>query len=454
MAAAFGRRAAFVARVVACCGLALLTACAATASPQPPPPLDDGKPLVVASGADLTTSTGDGIRARLIAQWNAQPGHRKAKLVELPDAADDQRSELVGALQSGTADYDVVNLDITWVPEFADSGLIRALPASMVGSDFLPQAAATGRWKGRTYAVPFNSDVGLLYYRTAGLTAASKTPADLARYRSVGDLLADVRPVGRFAYATQLRAYEGLTVNTLEAFWNAGVNLVSAGGRYTGSVGGLVAGLDELARLQVGEATTPDSLDADETASLEEFEQGGSVLLRSWPYAFDRLDASLDPSVGFGVARLPGYAALGGQSLAVAATSAHPSDAQALIRFLTDPASERQLLAAGFAASRTSVYGMAGVDCATDPAARYYDRPVRGAPEPSASSPSASGRPGYTAVLWCALQQARARPATAHYVTFSGVLQREVHRFLTRRTSAQQTAATLQAELGRALGGR
>jgi multiple sugar transport system substrate-binding protein len=438
--------------VIAAC--ALLTACSGAGTPQPPPPLDDGRPLIVASGADLTTSDGTGIRARLIAEWNAQPGHRKAKLVELPDAADDQRSELVGALQSGTADYDVVNLDITWIPEFADSGLIRRLPASMVGSGFLPQAAATGRWKGRTYAVPFNSDVGLLYYRTAGLTAASKTPADLARYRTVGDLLADVRPVGQMAYTTQLRAYEGLTVNTLEAFWDAGVSLVDGGGRYTGTESQLVTGLDELARLDIGGATNPESLDADETASLTQFKQGASVMMRNWPYAFNQLDAGLDPSVSFGVTRLPGYAALGGQSLAVAATSAHPDDAEALIRFLTDESSERQLLSAGFAASRTSVYGMAVTDCATDPAARHYDRPVRGAPEPSADSSAPAGRPGYTTVLWCALQQARARPATAHYVTFSGAIQREVHAFLTGRVSVQRTARVLQGELGKALGGR
>ncbi|KJY44457.1 ABC transporter substrate-binding protein, partial [Streptomyces sp. NRRL S-444] len=82
--------------------------------------------IVLASGRDVTGK--GGIRQQLIDAWNAQQegkgsGHR-ARLVELPGSADQQRSQLLGALQSGSAEYDVVNLDVTWVPEFAAAGLV------------------------------------------------------------------------------------------------------------------------------------------------------------------------------------------------------------------------------------------------------------------------------------------------------------------------------------------
>jgi multiple sugar transport system substrate-binding protein len=443
--------------------LALTAACATTTAPPPGPSPDTSRPLLVASGADLTTPgspAGTGVRRTLIDEWNRLHPTRPARIVELPNATDDQRSELIGALQSGSATYDVVNLDITWIPEFADSGLIRPLSGlALPDDDFLPQAAAAGRRNGRTYAVPFNTDVGLLYYRTDDLLKSGTRPSDLAAFHSVGDLLAAVRPLSHNTYTTQLAAYEGLTVNTLEAFWTAGVNLVDGEGRYTGTEDDLRKGLDELNRLTIANYLNPASLEADESVSLAQFTQGASVLMRSWPYAYNRLDAALDPSsplTRFGVARLPGVAALGGQSLGVAATSTRPDDAAELIRFLTGRSSQRELLQAGFAPARRSAYGVEDSACtAANPAAWYYDRPVRKGSEPSASPTHEGERPGYTTLLWCALREARARPATAHYVTFTRLVQREVHRMLaTHDPGVDETAHRLQERLARALGGR
>ncbi|WP_406266208.1 extracellular solute-binding protein [Actinacidiphila glaucinigra] len=423
-----------------------------TTAPAPEP--DRSRPLIVASDADLTAGGQPGVRRALIDQWNRRNPDRPARLVELPSASDEQRSELIGAFQSGTAAYDVVNLDISWIAEFADSGLLRPLDPALVDGDFLRQAADAGRWKGRTYAVPFNTDVGLLYYRTDDLAKAGRRPADLRGYAKIGDLLADVRPLGHAAYTTQLRAYEGLTVNTLETFWTAGVELVDGDGRYIGTEDGLREGLDELGRLGAANNLNPESLEADESVTLAQFTEGQSVLMRNWPYAYNRLDAALAPGVRFGVARLPGVAALGGQSLGVAATSDRPGDAADLIRFLTGRGAQHALLSAGFAPARRSAYGAGDVNCDDphDPRAWFYDRPAGRGSEPS-PSPSAA-TPGYTTLLWCALQAARARPATAHYVTFTRVLQREVHGMLAAHRSADASAERLGGRLGRALGGR
>ncbi|AEW95745.1 MULTISPECIES: extracellular solute-binding protein [Streptomycetaceae] len=450
------RRRGRLAGLLLAAALALPAGCGSGPSAAPPRPLDDGRPLVVASGADLTTGSGAGIRSHLIDRWNADPHHRKAVLVELPWAADGQHSELVGALQSGAADYDVVNLDITWIPEFAAAGLIRPLPDTMVDSGFLPAAAATSRWQGRTYAVPFNSDVGLLYYRTADLAEVGLKPADLGGYASVGDLLSVINQHGRPIYTTQLREYEGLTVNTLEAFWDAGADLVDAKGRYIGTDNGLRKGLEALRGLGVGGTTDQRSLDADESDSLAMFvqgKQGAGMLMRNWPYAFNRLDAGLPPGTGFGVTRLPGVAALGGQSLAVTTGSDHPDDARELIRFLTGDSSERALLDAGLPAARTSAYDPRGITCGT-PSTSSVEVDRQGGKERSAVT--AAVRRRWTEVLWCALRQARARPASTHYVPFSRVLQREAHRFLLNPTGTaeQQAVDDLPGELGKALGGR
>ncbi|UWM50403.1 extracellular solute-binding protein [Streptomyces carpaticus] len=439
--------------------LAVLAGCpGAPESGRDGGPVDDGRPLVVVSGADLTSREGEGVRQALIDEWNADDGNRPARLVELPRTEDGQRSELIAALQSGSADFDVVNLDTTWVPEFAEAGLIRPLDDALLEAGFLAQAAEAGRWRGRAYAVPFNTDVGLLYYREDLLAALGGTPEDLLADGTLGALI-DARPAGQEhpLYITQLRPYEGLTVNTLEALWSVGVELVDERGRYRGTEAELRRGLAELLRVADGAKLSERARDADETVALREFTGDGGgdgpsgvVLMRNWPFAYPQLDATLPAQTGFGVLRLPGAAALGGQSLAVPAGSARAADAERLIRFLTaEPGSQRRLLEAGFAPALREAYGAAEPDCAAAPrvvrrteAQRVPEGAVRGLP------------PGYPEFLWCALQEARARPASPYYPAFSRELRQEVAQLLAGGGSLEGTAERLHQSLALALEGR
>ncbi|GAA1924289.1 hypothetical protein GCM10009716_35710 [Streptomyces sodiiphilus] len=426
-------------------------------------PADDGRPLVVVSSADLTTRDGRSVRRELIDAWNAIEGNREARLVELPSGADTARSQLVASLQSGTADFDLLNLDIVWIPEFAEAGLIAELDEELLEPDFLPQAARAGRWRGAVYAVPFNTDVGLLYYRTDLLGELDRGPERL-REETLGELLGNwPRGARHPLYITQLASYEGLTVNAMEALWSSGAELVDEDGRYVGSREELEAGLRELERI-TGAEINPLADEADETLSLREFsdEDSGTVLMRNWPYAATQLDAALPPDVGFGITTLPGAAALGGQSLAVAADSVRARDAEKLIEFLTHPGtdSQRSLLRAGFAPALRDAYrleGSGGPDCHRS---RFFARPEppsgdRRELPPGAPSGSAPvyGAVGYAELLWCALQEARPRPATPHYPEFSRLLRTEVKRMLddkgwTPRSAAEALHEALPGVLG------
>ncbi|MER5668278.1 extracellular solute-binding protein, partial [Streptomyces mirabilis] len=210
----------------------LLTACTGGGQAGPGASVSPGASgdIVVASGRDVTGK--GGIRQQLIDAWNAQQDREHsdvhARLVELPGSADQQRSQLLGALQSGSAQYDVVNLDVTWVPEFAAAHLIRPLPDDLVDADVVKSVASTARWGGKLYAVPFNSDVGLLYYRRDHLKQAHVQDTDLSKgitWRQLRDLIDAVEAPGRSrpkgyerGWTTQLGPYEGRTVNGIEAF--------------------------------------------------------------------------------------------------------------------------------------------------------------------------------------------------------------------------------------------
>ncbi|MFF8541667.1 extracellular solute-binding protein [Streptomyces werraensis] len=412
--------------------LALLSLAACTGGGDGTPDrADEERPgtIVVASGRDVTGS--NGVRQRLIDTWNrAQQeagSEYRARLVELPGSADEQRSQLLGALQSGSARYDVVNLDVTWVPEFAEAGLVRELPDGLVDADVIDPVAETARWDGKVYAVPFNSDVGLLYYRTDLLQKAGVEKPYVPEEFTWEHVRGHITTLGKKldaadyvnGWTTQLAPYEGRTVNAMEAFATAvpGLSLVDEDGRYAGDVEELRRGVAEFARRVDRAYVSPDANEQDETGSTSEFTAGRTAFLRAWPSTYPTLYRVFEDRLG--VAPLPGRAVLGGQNLAVTTTSERARKATELIRFLTGRQSERCLLEAGFAATRASAYGRSP-RCPAE---------ISAAPAPSPTGEEDEvprgdrGRPGLTdEMLRKALERAVHRPRTPLYGAFTQTL--------------------------------
>ena len=382
--------------------------------------------IVVASGRDVTGK--GGVRQQLIDAWNRKQEREntgfRARLVELPGSADEQRSQLLGALQSGSARYDVVNLDVTWVPEFAEADLISPLSDTLVDEDVIPSVAVTARWHDRVYAVPFNSDVGLLFYRRDYLREAGVQQTDLGsglswqQLRSLGDTLEAHPPKGfDKTWTTQLDAYEGRTVNAIEAFASAtdGFQLVDDSGHFTATEQELADGIAELRRRTDTPYTLNRAVTSREDGSLSDFAAGRTAFLRHWPYVYRTLHQRFTAEQ-LGVAPLPGRAVLGGQNLAVTRDSPRQRKAAELVAFLTSPSSERCLLDAGFAATRTSAYTDDSVTCTAaggataSPSRDSTDRMPR----------DSAGRPAYArTVLLPALRTAVHRPRTPLYGAFT-----------------------------------
>ncbi|GAB2832673.1 hypothetical protein GCM10027073_71450 [Streptomyces chlorus] len=390
--------------------------------------------IVVASGRDVTGK--NGIRRQLIDAWNLREQRKnsgfRARLVELPGSADEQRSQLLGALQSRSADYDVVNLDVTWVPEFATADLIEPLPRDLVDNDdVIPSVAGTAWWDGQVYAAPFNSDVGLLYYRRDYLKRAGVERPDLGadpnwnKLRGLVEVLDAHSPPDAYekGWTTQLAAYEGLTVNAVEAFASAvpDLELVDEDGRYIGDVDELADGIAELRRRTETAYTLQDAAASDEGASLSDFAEGRTAFLRHWPSEYRTLYRTFSQGQ-LGVAPLPGRAVLGGQNLAVTGVSQRKGKATELIRFLTGKESQRCLLEAGFAATRTSAYeGDAGGERCTAVGPGPSASPTGEGADPVPRD--SGGRPAYARdILLPALRKAVHRPRTPLYGAFTQTL--------------------------------
>jgi multiple sugar transport system substrate-binding protein len=388
--------------------------------------------LTILSGEDESRG---GQRRLLLERWNEQNPALPARMVEVRGVADAHRSEMVARAQSGERSVDIYNLDIIWIAEFAAAGYISELEPDELGvveDDFLAkpwQACHTPR-DGKLWALPFNTDAGLLYHRT-DLGTAPPTGEDLAHWQAFQRHTLDVVATARrpdcdpetplAGFATQLAEYEGFTVNALEMIWAHGHDIFDEVDwrqpRF--STADVAQALDALAQVFAPREQPfllPDSWELDETATTTAFGEDRTVAyMRNWPVEYQTLSPLVggqpaeaeDPGgsgcpLTFAATRLPGPSVLGGQSLAIAKDSPHQDGARALIAYLTDEDSQRQLfLDGGLAATRRNVYDNVDIQ---------QDHP-------------------YAELLRDAVESARLRPRTPYYAHFSVAFQRLVRDF-------------------------
>jgi multiple sugar transport system substrate-binding protein len=307
----------------------------------------------------------------------------------------------------------VLNLDVAWLPEFAEAGLLRPLAEDGVDREaFLRGPLDTCEYDDRLWALPFNTDAALLYRRKDYLP---QDPASWTSFTGSLDTLFNSNAMQkegpRAGLVTQLGDYEGLTVNALEMVWAAGGEIVDEDGEVRVDSRAAKEGLNYL----VGGLKTnppriyPGSVAYSEKDSTSAFVQDQAMYLRNWPVAYRALETQ-DKESGrsemdsrYAVSALPWPSVLGGQNLAVAQRSAHPRAARALIDFLTDSRSQQILFErGGFAATRKVV---------------YQDAEVR-------------QNYAYADALLKSVERARLRPRSPHYALFSEVLREAVHTML------------------------
>lgn len=403
-------------------GVLLLAGCGAPAVPGRAASTDGTGPLTFVTGRDLT-----GYLHNRLAAWNATHPAEKVTLIELPEAADDVRAQMISNLQAKSNRFDVLNIDVVWTPEFAAAGWITPLDRTLFPlGRFLPPVVDTATFRGRLFAVPYVSNTGLLYYRKDILARAHRNPP--RTWAELADLARTVAPAyGLKGYAGQFLPYEGLMVDYTEAVQSAGGQILTGEGTKV-AVDSPAArkALDFLVQ-GVREGWIPrEALTFKEEEARRAFQDGRYLFMRNWPYAYDLAEAKGSPIAGeFGVEALPGprgpgSGSLGGSNLAVSSYSRHQKSALRLIEFLTSEDNERQVLLQGkLPPVWASLY--------TDPAL------VRRFP--------------YLPVLEQSILAAKPRPKSPDYDQVSLAVSQLVHDALTLRRTPDDTTARMTREL-------
>ncbi|MEU3776548.1 extracellular solute-binding protein [Streptomyces sp. NPDC032472] len=100
----------------------------------------------------------------------------------------DAQNKVKNAFSSGAEAPDVIRADVGWVADFASLGYLDQVPAETakkVDAEFLPQAAASGKYEGKTYAVPQVIDtLGLFYNKKMLADAGVQPPTSLEELKA------------------------------------------------------------------------------------------------------------------------------------------------------------------------------------------------------------------------------------------------------------------------------
>ena len=288
----------------------------------------------------------------------------------LPWTSDDQHQFYVINLEGRSPGFDVMMLDCIWVPEFARAGWLTDLTTHLRPDELAPyfaSAVAAATYDGRVWALPWNFNVGLLYYRADLLAKHGLRPPET--YEELVDQVRRIRIGERdpalHGYLWQGKQYEGLVVNVLEALWANGARLLAEDGTVFPEPARAADALRFLRGLIETGVSPAWTTAADEELSRRAFGDGRAIFLRNWPYAmelFEGADSAVRGKVAF--VSLPGRArgergagSTGGAHLGVSRRSRYPELAVALARHLTsEPAQRAIALGAALSPTRQALY--------------------------------------------------------------------------------------------------
>ena len=353
----------------------------------------------------------------LVKQFNQE--HRgviNLKVIRGPLETEAMSDLAISSLLLGKAPFDVLLMDVTWLPKYAAAGWM--VPLEDYFNDYDINELATGAREGNSYndhlyRWPLTADMGLLYYRTDLMDQPPETPEDLIL---MSQSLQKNQKVD-WGYVWQGRQYEGLSCVYLEMIDGFGGDWLQTS---TNQIGlNSTPGVEAAAWLQdlIDQGVSPEAVtNYAESEALQSFKVGDSAFMRNWPYAWAELqksDSAVKGNVGITtMVAEPGHstATLGSWGLAVLQGSSHVEASIEAIRFLTSESAQKELfLKYGYTPTQQRVF---------DDPQLLQESPI-------------------LAEFGKALKVAKPRPQTPLYAQISDVLQRQLSSILTREQTPQ-----------------
>lgn len=247
---------------------------------------------------------------------------------KLPRDADGQREQMVRRLAAGDDTMDVLGLDVTWVPEFAEAGWAEEWTGEYKAAaerGVLPGPLETAEWNGKLYAATKNTNVQLLWYDDRVTPTPPKTWDEMIDRAQ--ELKRQDKPYQVLFTGAQ---YEGLVVVYNSIVESAGGHILSEDGKRVVMDDGAVRALETLKKVASAGITDPSLTNSQEDEVRLAMQEGKGAFEINWPFVYASwAEEKPDDLKHFKWASYPGVGAndgrttIGGYDLAVSSTSRH-----------------------------------------------------------------------------------------------------------------------------------
>jgi multiple sugar transport system substrate-binding protein len=311
-------------------------------------------------------------------------------LIEINSSTRDQYEKFISSRA------DIFNLDVIHIPKFArEKRIVPITPSSDLSLLAPVQRLSMREDTGDLWAVPFNTDVGVLYRRIADKAEAGPDPS-----------LTQVMATSSRSFVGQLdtvgsQTDEAFVVNVLEQALAQDEAILDENGQLSFSLGQWRSALGPLAAAIRGRRV---GAEAGEDDTNRTFQRNGLRFMRNWPVyypAIDRAERAKPATDEIRLGRVP-IGIIGGQGLAVSAAGDHRDEAVEAIQFLTDAPAQLLLAKYGFAPP--------GLDAYIDPVVTETLPHLK--------------------VIRNGVESSRPRPMHHNYAAFAETFAGHVHRFL------------------------
>jgi multiple sugar transport system substrate-binding protein len=386
---------------------------------------EDAKKVTQAKASgDVTWCIGkdtSGAFGTVVDNFNKQNPDANVKLLELPEAADQQREQQIQRLQAESDECDVLGMDVIWTAEYAAQGWLQDISDAVEKrkDEFVPSTLDTALYEDKYWAMPFNTNAGFLYYRS------DQVPEPPQEWEAVYEQAQQDNGV-----VYQGFRYEGLTVNFLELLYSAGGSVVNEDATEATADSQEVRDVLTFMADGIKDGAAPKAVTTyKEEESRRAFESGNATFMRNWPYAY-ALGKESKIGKDFAITTFPGYSGnegagvLGGYDLAISAYSKNPEGALAFINFATEPAQQViQASEASLPPVLTEVY----------------------------SDPKVEKAMPFAADLLKAVEQAQPRPVSPVYPQISEAIFTNVYAALQGDMSPDEAASQMNEDIQKAI---
>lgn len=339
--------------------------------------------------------------------------------------------QMLGSRASG---MDVYLIDVIWIGHFPGQFIdLREHFHDQIEA-FFPAIIENNTLHGELVAIPWFTDVGMIFYRKDLLEKYGIDPPDT--WDELEEAAVAIQEGERAAgnpdfwgFIWQGAPRESLTCNFVEWLATHGVrSMINEEGDFALDRSLAVAALDRAVGW-IGHITNPETLEWYELQSVESFRDGNAAFLRYWSFGWGSLNAPGEELAGrVGVLKIPTAGGapsgcLGGWQFALSRSSGNQENAVKLLKFLTSEDAQREMAHAGFLPTRPNLYEDAALAEKFEP----------------------------LGTMRLALDEATTRPSAEYgrnYNAFSTLIQRLVVDRLSGATTSPETVDDITARAG------